>query len=157
MQDPFDRTPSAESRNIELVKEYMLVAYDPRRASAQAVSHLCAARNAFITPTTFPGVHTLEQYAEVHGRLMKQVNDLRLVVFDVLFAAAHRVCLRYSAEGSHSGEPHGDISPTGRKARWTAAALFRVENDRLAEFIKEWDKLSMWAQLGWPLEECLGR
>jgi hypothetical protein len=71
MQDPFDRTPSAESRNIELVNEYMLVAYDPRRASAQAVSHLCAARNAFIAPMTFPGVHTLEQYAEEHGRLME--------------------------------------------------------------------------------------
>ncbi|MGV0107550.1 hypothetical protein NSTC731_04266 [Nostoc sp. DSM 114167] len=33
--------------------------------------------------------------------------------------------------------------------------LFRVENGKLAEFIKEWNKLSMWEQFGWPIEECL--
>ncbi|WP_407891398.1 hypothetical protein [Scytonema sp. NUACC26] len=30
-----------EQKNIELVKEYMQIAYDPRRASAEAVAHLC--------------------------------------------------------------------------------------------------------------------
>jgi predicted ester cyclase len=157
MQDPSDRTSPEDSRNIELVKEYMIIAYDPHRAGAEAVSHLCAPHNAFIAPTTFPGVHTLEQYAEEHGKLMKQVNDLHLISFDVLFSKGHWVCLRYTAEGTHAGEPHGAIPPTGRKARWTAAALFRVENGKLAEFIKEWDKLAMWEQLGWPLEECLSR
>lgn len=157
MPEPSQWTIPEESRNIELVKEYMIIAYDPRRASAEAVAHLCATRNTFLAPTTFPHVHTLEQYAEEHGKLMKQVNDLHLISFDVLFARGHWVCLRYTAEGSHSGEPHGEIPPTGKKARWTAAALFRIENDKLAEFIKEWDKLAMWAQLGWPLEECLSR
>jgi hypothetical protein len=33
--------------------------------------------------------------------------------------------------------------------------LSRVEDGKLAEFIKEWNKLSMWEQLGWPVEECL--
>ena len=157
MPMPSDRNAPEESRNVELVKEYMLIAYDPRRASAEAVAHLCAPTNTFVAPTTFPDVHTLEQYAEEHGRLMEQVNDLRLISFDVVFAQGPWVCLRYTAEGSHSGEPHGAIPPTGRKARWTAAALFRVENERLAEFIKEWDKLAMWEQFGWPLEECLSR
>jgi predicted ester cyclase len=155
MSESSDRTTLEESRNVELVKEYMLIAYDPRRASAEAVAHLCAPHNTFVAPTTFPNVHTLEQYAEEHGKLMKQVNDLHLISFDVLFARGHWVCLRYTAEGSHSGEPHGEIPPTGKKARWTAAALFRVEGGKLAEFIKEWDKLSMWEQLGWPLRECL--
>ena len=111
-----------ESRNVELVKEYMIIAYDPRRAGAEAVSHLCATKNTFVAPTTFPNVHTLEQYAEDHGKLMRQVNDLRLISFDVLFAKGNWVCLRYTAEGSHSGEPHGEFPPTGKKARWTAAA-----------------------------------
>lgn len=31
-----------EQKNIELVKEYMQIAYDPKRASAEAVAHLCA-------------------------------------------------------------------------------------------------------------------
>lgn len=149
-----DQAPD-EQRNIDLVREYMEISYTPGRASARAVSHLCAPGNRFVAPTTFPEAHTLEDYAEDHGRLMEQVNDLHIVSFDVLFAAGDRVCLRYSAEGSHAGKPHGDIQPTGRRARWSAAGLFRATDGRLVEFIKEWNKLSMWDQLGWPLEECL--
>lgn len=144
-----------ELDHIEIIKEYMLTTYDPKRASADAVKHLCAPRNRFIAPTTFPEIHTLEQYAEEQGRLTKQVSDLRINNFDVLFAKDNRVCLRYSAEGSHSGEPHGEIQPTGRRADWDAAAIFRLENGKITEFIKEWNKLAMWEQLGWPAEECL--
>lgn len=157
MPESPDRPTPEESCNLELVREYMLIAYDPRRASAEAVAHLCAPRNQFIAPTTFPNIHTLEQYAEEHGKLMKQVNDLRLVSFDIIFAKGRWVSLRYTAEGSHSGEPHGEIPPTRRKARWSAAGLFRVEEGKLAQFTKEWDKLAMWQQLGWPIEECLAR
>lgn len=145
---------SEEQHNIDVVREYMEISYAPGRASAQAVAHLCAPQNHFVAPTTFPDVHTLEEYAEDHGRLMEQVNDLRIVSFDVLFAKADRVCLRYTAEGSHGGKPHGDIAPTGRTARWTAAALFEIRGGKLAEFIKDWNKLSMWEQLGWPADEC---
>lgn len=144
-----------EEQNLRLAKEYISVSYDPKRASAEAVKHLCAPGNRFIAPTTFPTVHTLEEYAEEHGKLMKQVNDLHIVSYDVLFAKGDRVCLRYTAEGHHKGEPHGDMAPTGRKAQWTASALFRVKDGKLSEFIKDWNKLSMWEQFGWPIEECL--
>jgi len=144
-----------EQKNIELAKEYMLIAYDPKRASAEAVAHLCAPGNKFIAPTTFPSVNTLEEYAEDHGKIMQQVNDLHIVNFDVLFAKKDNVSIRYTAEGTHSGAPHGDIEASGKKAQWTACALFKVENGKLVEFIKDWNKLSMWEQLGWPIEECL--
>jgi predicted ester cyclase len=144
-----------EQQNLDLVREYMEIAYTPGRASAQAVAHLCAPNNRFIAPTTFPDVHTLEEYAADHGRIMEQVNDLHIVSWDVFFAKADQVCLRYSAQGAHRGQPHGDIEPTGRTAKWSASALFRVENGKLTEFVKDWDKLSMWEQLGWPLDECL--
>ncbi len=150
-----DQTPE-ERRNIELVTEYMTIAYDPKRASAEAVSHLCSPNDRFIAPTAFPDVHTLEGYAGDHAKVMRQVNDLlQFVTFDVLFAKGDWVALRYTAEGSHGGEPHGDIPPTGRKARWTASALFRGEGGKLTGFIKDWNKLSRWEQLGWPVEECL--
>lgn len=80
-----------EQKNIDLVKEYMQIAYDPKRASADAVAHLCASNNTFIAPTTFPNVHTLEEYAQDHGEIMKQVNDLHFVSFDVFFAKEDRV------------------------------------------------------------------
>ena len=149
------RLPPDEAKNLELAKEYMAIAYDPKKASAKAVAQLCAPKNQFIAPTTFPEVHTLEKYAEDHGKLMQQIADLHIVSFDVAFAKGDRVCLRYTAEGSHCGEPHGDIAATGKKARWTASALFRVEDGKLVEFIKDWNKLAMWEQFGWPLAECL--
>lgn len=149
-----DYTPG-EQANIDLVREYMEIAYTPGRASAKAVKDLCAPNNRFIAPSTFPNVHTLEEYAEDHGQLMEQVNDLHLVNFDVLFAKGDRVCLRYTAEGGHHGKPHKGIAPTGRSARWTAAAIFEVQDGKLSEFIKDWNKLEMWEQLGWPMEECL--
>jgi predicted ester cyclase len=155
MADARDDYTPEEKRNIELVKEYMSIAYDPSRASARAVAHLCAPGNRFIAPTTFPGVETLEEYAEEHAGIMKQVTDLSFARFDVLFAKGDRVCLRYTAQGTHDGEPHGDIPATGRRACWTAGAIFRAENGKLKEFIKDWNKLSMWEQLGWPPEECL--
>lgn len=63
---------------------------------------------------------------------MRQVSDLNFVGFDVLFAKGDRVAIRYTAEGTHKGGPHGDLPPTGRKACWTATALLRAENGRAA-------------------------
>ncbi|BDI20503.1 hypothetical protein ANSO36C_63050 (plasmid) [Nostoc cf. commune SO-36] len=40
-----DNYTPQEQKNIELVKEYMQIAYDPKRASAEAVGHLCASNN----------------------------------------------------------------------------------------------------------------
>lgn len=155
MPEAIESYTPEEQKNIDLAKEYISISYDPKRASAEAVKHLCALSNTFIAPTTFPNVRTLEEYAEDHGKLMRQVNDLHILNFDVLFAKGSRVCLRYTAEGHHKGEPHGDIPPSGKKAQWIASAIFRVEGGKLAEFIKDWNKLSMWEQFGWPLEECL--
>jgi predicted ester cyclase len=150
-----DNYTAEEQRNLDLAKEYITISYDPKRASADAVKHLCAPRNRFIARSTFPNVHTLEEYAEDHGKLMKQVNDLHIISFDVLFAKGDSVALRYTAERHHAGEPHGALAPTGRKAQWTASALFKAADGKLTEFIKHWNKLSMWEHLGWPLEECL--
>ena len=133
-----------EQKNIELAKEYMLIAYDPKRASAEAVAHLCAPGNKFIAPTTFPGVNTLEEYAEDHGKIMQQVNDLHIVNFDVLFAKGDSVCIRYTAEGTHSGAPHGDIEASGKKAQWTEACVVQGRKWKVgSRSFADWNKLSM--------------
>lgn len=150
-------TTPQEQVALALARDYMRIAYTPGLASAEAVRHLCAPGNRFVGPTTFPGVRTLEDYAEAHGRLMREITDLRIVDIDIAFAGEDRVALRYTAEGSHGGAAHGSLPATGNAARWTAAALFRVEDGKLTEFVKEWNKLAMWEQLGWPLEECLSQ
>ena len=87
---------------------------------------------------------------------MKSINDLRIIEFDYLVAKDSQVALRYSAEGSHSGEAYKGwlvsiwctisvyfdlrigIEPTGRKAKWTAAALFKLDKD---------GKITLWVLL----------
>jgi hypothetical protein len=74
---------AAELRNIATVREYMHIAYDPQRASADAVRHLVAVATEvapFEAPTTFPTVHDVLAYAEVHGgaRGMPCADTLRL-------------------------------------------------------------------------------
>ena len=80
---------------------------------------------------------------------MASVSDLHIDSYDVIFAKGGHVCLRYSASGSHCGEPHNGIEASGKKAAWHAAAIFEVEGGKIKGWVKEWDKLHMWKQFGW--------
>ncbi len=88
-------------------------------------------------------------YADSHAKVMACIADLHITSYDVVFAKDGHVLLRYSAEGRHCGQPHNGIEPSGRKAKWTAAAIFEVKGGKVHSFTKEWDKLNMWKQLGW--------
>jgi len=64
------------------------------------------------------------------------------------------VLLRYTAEGNFKGKPYGDIQPNGNHARWSAAAIFEVEDGKIRSFTKDWDQKVMQVQLGWaPVNE----
>lgn len=128
----------------------MSTAYSPTNNKGRSsVSHLCTTDSTFTAPTTFPSCHTPLDYADSHAHVMASIADLHIVSYDIVFAKAGHVLLRYSAEGSHCGEPHNGIEPSGRQAKWTAAAIFEVRNGKIHSFTKEWDKLNMWKQLGW--------
>ncbi|KAL9135077.1 MAG: hypothetical protein Q9175_003729 [Cornicularia normoerica] len=70
-------------------------------------------------------------YADSHAKVMSAIADLKLTSYDVVFAKDEHVLL------------------SGKKAKWTAAAIFEVKNGKVHSFTKEWDKLNMWKQLGW--------
>ncbi|KAI9833136.1 MAG: hypothetical protein M1819_003758 [Sarea resinae] len=141
---------TAEQKNISVVKSYMSTAYSPSANTGRdSVAHLCAADSTFIAPTTFPESHSPLDYADSHAHVMASVADLHIVSYDLCFAKDGLVCLRYTAEGSHCGKPWHGIEKTGKTARWTAAALFEVRDGKIVTFVKDWDKLSMWKQLGW--------
>ena len=98
-------------------------------------------------------------YADSHAKVMSAIADLHIVSYDIVFAKDGHVLLRYSAEGSHCGQPHNGIEPSGKKAKWTAATIFEVRDGKVYSFTKEWDKLNMWKQLGWVCtisDFCLG-
>ncbi|KAI0795289.1 hypothetical protein BC629DRAFT_1439566 [Irpex lacteus] len=125
------------------ILEYMEIAYSPSQAGASSVAHLCVpGNNTFLAPSTFPDAHTAEEYAESHAKVMSALNDLHIVRFDVVVA---------KATGSHNGGPHNGIQPTGRRAQWTAAGNFIVDEEtgKIKHWWKDWDKMQMWKQLGW--------
>lgn len=123
----------------------MAIAYSPKQNKGrESVKHLCASDAKFVAPTTFPDCHTPLDYADSHAKVMSSIADLHIKSYDIAWAKDGHVLLRYSAEGTHCGEPHNGISATGNKASWTASAIFEVENGKIKSFTKEWDKLNMW-------------
>ncbi|KAF2113457.1 hypothetical protein BDV96DRAFT_689010 [Lophiotrema nucula] len=146
-----------EERNIAIAKKYMSTAHSPtENTGADSVRHLCHSNSWFWSPSTFPGCTTPMDYAQSHSKVMASVNDLRIVQYDQAWAKDTHVLLRYTAEGSHCGEPYQGIekSDPPKKARWWAAAIFEIEDGKVKSFTKDWDQKVMQIQLGWaPVKE----
>ncbi|MFB6251743.1 MAG: ester cyclase [Halobellus sp.] len=56
------------------------------------------------------------------------------------------VTVRYSVYGTHTGE-YRDVEPTGHKTSWSGTAIYRIEDDKIAEIWVEEDRLGMLEQL----------
>lgn len=56
------------------------------------------------------------------------------------------VVVRYSVHGTHTGE-YRDIEPTGYTADWSGIAMYRIEDDEIAEIWLEEDRLGLLEQL----------
>jgi|SRR5215213_5823774 len=50
-------------------------------------------------------------------------------------------------EGTHLG-PFGPFEPTGKRAKFDFAGMFRVEDGKLSRFWVTWDNMTILAQLG---------
>jgi predicted ester cyclase len=50
-------------------------------------------------------------------------------------------------EGTHLG-PLGPVAPTGKRAKFDFAGMFRVKDGKLSEFRVTWDNMAILAQLG---------
>ena len=116
-----------EQKNIDLCKQYMTIAYDPEKASADAVAHLCTPTATFVGQSTFPKAHTPPEYAAVHREVMDSIHDLKLIQYDWVVAKGNCVVLRYTAAGSHTGVPWHGVAGNGAKATWHAVMMFEVD------------------------------
>lgn len=56
------------------------------------------------------------------------------------------VSVRYTARGTHTGA-YRDVEPTGLEATWTGLAMYRVDDDSIAEIWLEEDRLGLLEQL----------
>ena len=67
--------------------------------------------------------------------------------FTHVVAADDQIGVFATYEGTHMG-PLGPFPPTGKKASFTFAGVFRVDGGKLAEFWITWDNMTILAQLG---------
>ncbi|RJE24590.1 hypothetical protein PHISCL_03068 [Aspergillus sclerotialis] len=143
---PNSATKLTAQNNINIAKEYMSIAYSPTKNQGRSsVSQLCNPDSKFWSPSTFPGCSTPMDYAESHVHVMASVADLRIVQYDQAWAKDSHVLLRYTAEGSHCGEPYQGIErmEPPKRARWSAAAIFDIVDGKVASFVKDWDQKTM--------------
>ncbi len=69
---------------------------------------------------------------------------------------ANVVAIRYTADGSHKGEPHNHIQPTGQGAPEGRGAV--PGESRQAHRVHQGvEQACHVGQLGWPTEECLSQ
>ena len=93
-------------------------------------------------------------YEELHGpeEILKFL-DAHFETFpdysgttDAVLAEDDTVAVRYTVNGTHTGE-YRDVEPTGHTAEWTGLAIYRVEDDEIAEIWLEEDRLGLLEQL----------
>lgn len=65
---------------------------------------------------------------------------------EAMVAEGDHVVVRYSVSGTHEGE-HSGVEPTGKTAEWTGMAMYRIEDDEIAEIWLEENRLDLLEQL----------
>ena len=65
---------------------------------------------------------------------------------ETMVAEGDTVTVQYTVGGTHSGK-YLDVQPTGNAAEWTGMAMYRIEDDEIAEIWIEEDRLGLLEQL----------
>jgi predicted ester cyclase len=91
-------------------------------------------------------VRSLEQFKEFLRQDAAAFPD-NVQTFTHVVAEGDQIGIFAMYEGTHEG-PLGPIPPTGKRAKFSFAGVFRVENDKLAEFWITWDNMTILGQLG---------
>ena len=76
----------------------------------------------------------------------ESLHDFRVSTDDII-AEGDRVVTRHTAEATQAGSFMGS-APTGKRLRWTAISIYRIENGKLAERWGLLDYRSLQLQLG---------
>jgi len=88
------------------------------------------------------GPDAVVEYLREHFRMFPDYTGET----EAVVAEGDTVAVRYSVSGTHSGE-YRDVEASGLTADWTGMAMYRVEDDRIAEVWLEEDRLGLLEQL----------
>ena len=93
-----------------------------------------------------PPVEGIEAFKEIPTAILSAFPDL-VETIDDLVAEGDHVVERMTLRGTHLGEFMG-LAPTGKAVSWTAIAIYRLEEGRIAECWVEPNLLGLAVQTG---------
>ena len=93
-----------------------------------------------------PVVTDRESIKQFIAAYLTAFPDLQIAVDD-LFAAADKVATRWTARGTHKGE-FLSLAPTEKPTVVTGITIYRLVDDRIAEYWAYWDSPGLLQQLG---------
>jgi predicted ester cyclase len=94
----------------------------------------------------FPDRFGAEGPREHVSMLLAGIPDLRMELIDV-FAQGDRVCVRYVASGTHTGELLGRAG-SGKPVSWAGVNIYRMADGRIAEVWQLADGVGLLQQIG---------
>lgn len=132
--------PAAEHTHEELVRQY-LDAFNDR--DSDRLADLLA--DDVVEHGIHEELHGVDEILDFLGRHFETFPDYSGETQDVV-VDGDTVVVRYTVRGTHSGE-YLDVEPTSYTAEWTGMAMYRIEDDRIAEIWLEEDRLGLLEQL----------
>ncbi len=91
-------------------------------------------------------IKSRDDFKKLQESFYKSMPDQKVTI-EMLVAEGDKVTAYATYSGTLTG-PMGDFPPTGKSVESKFLAIFRIEEDRIAEIWVEWDNLSMLKQLG---------
>lgn len=88
----------------------------------------------------------LPAYKEVETSYLKAFPKKKVKIDDI-FAAEDKVVVRWTCQGVHKGELQG-IAPTNKSFTITGISIYRFANNKITEIYQNWDRLSLFEQIG---------
>jgi predicted ester cyclase len=91
-------------------------------------------------------LHGPQGYRDNLAPFLTGLPDFKHIIEDIV-TVGDKVVVRFTIPATHKGDFLG-IAPTGKKVSFTAIAIFRIHEARIAEAWVEFDALGLLQQLG---------
>lgn len=131
---------TVENTNTDLVRDYLNAFNDRDR---EAMTELLA--DDVVEHGIHEELHGVDEILEFLDAHFQTFPDYAGTT-EAMVAQDDTVVVRYTVTGTHTGE-YRDVEPTGHRVEWTGIAMYRVEDDRIAEIWIEEDRLGLLEQL----------
>ncbi|MFB6298475.1 MAG: ester cyclase [Salinirussus sp.] len=131
---------TSETTNKELVRGY-LDAFNDRDRDAFA-EYLAEDVVEHGIHRELRGIDEILEFLQQHFEIFPDYAGTT----EAMIAEGDTVAVRYTVSGTHTGE-YRDIKPTGHTVEWSGLAVYRIEDDEIAEIWIEEDRIGLLEQL----------